>query len=204
MSKSLGLSISIQGQRNPLDTRGLETSLSQGKFYDGVVFGSTPNPDPTQIPYSKYGNWKVDKNSWLLGNLLAGGYGQVSPRKSKNLLFTAKAMIGIAYVQAPELNAQSTSDTAVVQFKQSDGSAFGFAYSVAGGFKLKFTERIYLLTQVEFFGTNNLLFKDIETSFTSARYSNGSPTSWSKQTAQGNGKQKIGTVNLNFGIGIIL
>ena len=204
VSKSFGLSLAIHGQRNPLHTKAFEESLSQSDFYQSVFFSSTTNPSPTQIPSGKYGNWKVDKASWLLGALLAGGYAQVYPGSSDKLLLTAKAMLGVAYVHTPELNAKSSSDTALVQITQNDGSAPGFAYSIAGGFKLKCSGRIYLLSQVEYFGTGNIMFKDIKSTITAAHYQNGSPASLSMQTATGNGKQKIAAINLNIGIGINL
>jgi hypothetical protein len=204
LQKDFGLSAAIHGQRNPLNTKALEASLSQADFYETAFAGSTLNPTPAPYPSSRYGNWKFDKHSWLVGSFLLGGYGQLAPQRSNRLLLTAKAMAGVVYAHAPAINGKSTSDTAAAQITRSSSSAFGFAWSIATGIKLQLSNKIYLLTQAEYFGTNKILFKDVKVTFTSAHYSNGFPTSANMQTATGNEKQKIVPANLNFGIGIWL
>ena len=204
VNNNFGLSVALHGQRNPIDTKAFETSLSQTSFYYGPFIGSTPYPNPTQVPSHRYGNWKFEKSSWLFGSLLAGGHGQLHPQQSKKILFTAKAMLGPVYAHAPELNGKSTSDTAAATIKQSSSSAFGIAYIINGGIQLKLTSRTHLLVQAEYLGTNKILFKDIETTSTSTHYSNGFPISQSMQQSTVNGKQKINSVNLNLGLGISL
>lgn len=202
LNTNFGLSAAIHGQRNPIDRKAFETSLAQADFYGSPFASPTPNPYPTQGPYSRYGNWKFDKSSWLFGTLLLGGHGQVIPHASKNIVLLAKAMFGPVYAHAPELNGKSTSDTAVAEIKQKSSSAFGIAYLISGGVKFKLTDKIYLLTQAEYLGTNKIVFKDVETTVSSIHYSNSFPTSASMQKSTVNGKQKIASVNLNFGIAI--
>lgn len=206
LNKNFGLSVGIHAQRNPLDTKAFQTSMSNQTFHEGVILTSTssPTPTPAQFPSYKYGNWKFDKNAWLFGSLSVGGYAQVSPKQSKNLVITAKAMLGAIYATAPKINGESTADTAMAQIKQSSGSAFGLTYSILSGLKFKLTNKIHLLTQVEYFGTSRLLFKDIHTSFTAVHYSNGAPTSWSNGKSIVSGKQRIASMNLNFGITVHL
>lgn len=202
VKKGFGFSITLHGQRNPLNTEALETSFAQVNFYEDVFAGPTANQNPTQYSYRRYDDWKFEKKSWLFGSFLLGGYGQISPRQSKRLLVTAKAMLGILYVHAPEISGKSISDTAMAQIKQNSSSALGFAYSIVGGLKLKFTDRFYFLTQAEYLGTNKILFKAVESTFTSAHYSNGFPTSASMQLTTANGKQQIASINLSVGIGV--
>lgn len=204
INKNFGLSAAIRGQRNPLNTKAFETSLSQANFYETPFPGSTPNPNPTQYPSQKYGNWNLDNNSWLLGSLLIGGHGQVSPQPSNKCLLTMRAMFGLAYAKAPEINGKSNSDTAMAQIKQSSSAAFGVAYSISGGLKFGLSNKIYLLAQAEYFGTSKISFKEIETTFTSVHYSNGAPTSASTHTATLTGRQKIASVNISFGVAVSL
>jgi hypothetical protein len=206
LNKNFGLSVGIHAQRNPLDTKAFETSMSNQTFHEGVILTSTssPTPTPTQFPSYKYGNWKFDKNAWLFGSLSVGGYAQVSPKQSKNLVITAKAMVGAIYATSPTISGKSTSDTAMAQIKQSSASAFGLTYSVLGGLKFKLTNKIHLLTQVEYLGTSELLFKHIHTSFTTIHYVNGTPGSWSNGKSLESGKQRIASINVNFGISVNL
>jgi hypothetical protein len=180
--------------------------MSNQTFHEGVIGTSTssPTPTPAQFPSYKYGNWKFDKNAWLFGSLSVGGYAQVSPKQSKNLVITAKAMVGAIYATAPTINGESDSDTAMAQIKQSSGSALGLTYSVLGGLKFKLTNKIHLLTQVEYLGTSELLFKHVHTSFTTIHYVNGTFDFGYNANSVVSGKQRIASINLNFGISVNL
>jgi hypothetical protein len=199
-----GWSVALHGQRNPLNIKALANAMSQFGFYEGFYVSSSPNPVPPQSQATKYGNWKFDNNSWWLGSLLLGGNVETRGEGSNKFSFTAKLMIGAVYASAPEIKGKSTSDTAIAQIKQTGATGFGFAYTINSGIKFKLNNRVYFLTQLEYFGTSNITFKDVQITFASAHYSNGFPTSASSQTATGNAKQTIASVNLNVGIGINL
>jgi hypothetical protein len=57
---------------------------------------------------------------------------------------------------------------------------------------------------VEYLGTSELLFKHIHTSFTTIHYVNGTPSSWSNGKSLVSGKQRIASINVNFGISVNL
>jgi hypothetical protein len=184
-NSKFGWSSALHGQRNPLNTKALANAMSQFGFYEGFFISSSPNAVPPQGQANKYGNWKFDDNSWWLASLLFGGNVEI-------------------YASAPEIKGKSTADTAIAQIKQTGATGFGFAYKISSGIKFKLNDRLYFLTQVEYFGTSNITFKDVQLTFASAHYSNGFPTSASSQTVTANAKQTITSVNLNIGIGINL
>jgi hypothetical protein len=178
--------------------------MSQFGFYEGFFISSSPNAVPPQGQANKYGNWKFDDNSWWLASLLFGGNVEMPIEGLNKLSFTATLMAGAIYASAPEIKGKSTADTAIAQIKQTGATGFGFAYKISSGIKFKLNDRLYFLTQVEYFGTSNITFKDVQLTFASAHYSNGFPTSASSQTVTANAKQTITSVNLNIGIGINL
>jgi hypothetical protein len=203
-NNKFGWSIALHGQKNPLNTKAYANAMSQLNYYEGVFASSSPNPNPPQGQPNKYGNWKFDKNSWSSGSILLGAYGQSVPAESNKFCLTAKVMMGAIYVSTPELNGKSTSDTVIAQLKRTGAKAFGLAYIVNGGVKFKLNDRIYFLTEVEYFGTSDIIFKNMQATFTSTHYSNGNPTSANSQMATGNVKQTIASINLNIGIAIRL
>lgn len=202
LNNKFGWSITLHGQKNLLNTKALTNDMSKLNYYEGVFASSSINPNPPLGQPNKYGNWKFDKDAWVAGSILLGMYGQSMPAGSDKICLTGKIMVGAAYVDMPELNGKSTSDTAIAQLRRTGATAFGFAYMIDGGVKYKLTNRICFLARAEYFGTNNITFKDVQATFTSAHYSNGNPTWASSQIATGYAKQTIASINLNVGVGI--
>jgi hypothetical protein len=164
-----------------------------------VYSGPIPPPSPGQWPYKTYGNWKVQNHSWYFAGLLLGVYEQL-PINNKNVLFTAKAMAGPIYVFGPEIKGESVSDTAIVQGKEPGSSALGFAYSIAIEAKYKASKKIRLVAELQYLGTNKIIFKNVTSSFSVAQYSNSIPGSFTVEGGKMNRTQHIQSVNLNLGI----
>lgn len=203
VKKHFGFAATVHGQRNALNTKALEGSFSQAQMLQPtVVISPSLNPAPAIVTYGNYPDWKFEKESWWLGSLLLGGYGQFALEQAGKLMLTAKTMMGAVYAYAPEIKGISASEKAMARITQSSGSAFGFAYSVAGGAKYKLTDKLSLNTQVEYFGTNKIRFQDIKGTFTTSHLVNGTPAWWSTSSVTEDGKLTIGSMNVLVGIGL--
>ena len=202
--KNIGLAAAVHGQRNPLNTKALETSFNQANFYNGVVPVSYVGQPAGNPPAERYYNWKFEKKSWWLGSILVGGYGQCVMSSAGKTVLTAKAMMGALYAAAPGLSGTSVSDTTRASITQSSGSAWGMGYTLAAGGKYKLAGKLFLRAEVEYLGSSELTFNDVKATFTSSRYRNNFPASFSQHTMTGVTKQKIASLNLNVGIGLLL
>lgn len=204
LSKHWGFSLDIHGQRNPLNTNALESSFSQAKIYDGLIFSPGTNPPP-QSNYAIYPNWKFEKKPWLSGALLAGVNGQFALDKPGKVNLVTKVMLGAVYVTSPGLSGSSMTDIATANISQNKSSGFGFIYSVSGGLNYYVSNAIFLCSSLAYIGTNQITFKDVKQILTTAKGSAGSPEySVQQSTTTGSSKQMISSVNLSFGIGIKL
>jgi hypothetical protein len=204
LEKHFGFSAALHLQRNPLNTKAFETIFSQTKIYQGFWAGS-PNQPPPSLPYTIYPNWKFEKRSWFFGSLRLGAFAQFYPKGSSNIVFITKAMIGVIYAASPRLVGNSITDTATAHIEQSKSSAFGFTYSVSGGIKYNLHKRVFLLTNLEFMGTNNIRFRDVKVSIITFKGSPGSPDYSGQQSlTTTDGKQVISSLNINIGIGLRL
>lgn len=204
LSKHWGFSVDIHGQRNPLNTNALESSFSQAKISQGVVFGTGTNPPP-QSDYAIYANWKFEKKPWLFGALLAGLNGQSALDKPVKMNLVTKVMLGAVYATSPGLSGSSMTDMATANISQNKSSGFGFIYSVSGGLNYYVSNAIFLSSSLVYIGTNQLTFKDVKQILTTTKGTAGSPEySVQQSTNTGNSKQMISSVNLSLGIGIKL
>ncbi len=199
--KKLGFAITIQGQRSPIDTKAAEKKFSELNFNRGILsVGTDPNQPPPPSPPVKYPNWKFEKRSWLSGALLLGGYGEFTAVGSSGFSFITKAMLGPVYAESPAIKGSSITDTATAVYEQTSSSSFGLAYLLSGGIKLHLNKRLYFLTSLEYMGTNNMTFDDIEATLTTTKGTPGGGFTISQSKVTGSGKQTISTINLVAGI----
>lgn len=202
MKKNIGFAVSLLGQVNPLNTHSMEESFAELKFASFVIgWGTGPPSAPTGVSYP---DWKFKKASWKLGALLAGGYGEFKTNSSK-LTFTTKAIIGLVYAVSPKVDGSSITDTSNVHVTQSSESAFGFGYSLSGGIKIKLNKKMNFTSGLEYFGTNNITFKNIVASVTGVKNPSNpaTMTAW-QSTVASNSKQTISSLNLLVGLSLQL
>ena len=202
--KKIGVAASLLGQINPLDKHSMERSFDQLKFTSNTVWtGTSIPPDPPQAT-TTYPNWKFKNASWKLVSLLAGGYGEFRTGSSK-VVFTSKVQIGMVYAVSPKIDGSSITDTTNVHVTQTSESAIGFGYSLSGGIKIKLNKKINFVSGLEYFGTNNITFKNVVASVTGIKNSSNQATmtAW-QSTVTINGKQTISSINLLVGISLQL
>jgi len=207
IGKYFGFSAALHGQRNPLNTRELEKDFSTLKINTGGIWaGPTPFPPPTlPFTYTVYPDWKFEKDAWLSGSLLLGGYGQFPFQKRNNISFIEKAMLGVIYVSSPGLNGSSITDTATAHVEQKGSTGFGMAWSLYGGLKFDKGKILFLSASLECSGSNKIKFKDIKSTITTTKGSPGSPGYSAQQTTVTvDGKQNINSLNFYIGIGLRL
>ncbi len=201
INKNWGLSLTAFGQRNNFDTKAMEDAFLNKKFYSIVAFSGPTIPDPV---YTTYPNWKFAKDEWWIGGLMVGGFMQFPSRFSQNFLFTIKAQAGAVYVESPEAKGQSTTDTVIVNFSQSSSHGIGFSYTLGAGARYKLNKKMYWITNLDFLGTNKILFKGIPNTITFVRYLNNPNYPATVSGERGNSKQSIQSINFTVGIGFVL
>lgn len=204
VNNNWGLCLSAFGQRNNYDTEAMEDAFANQKFYSLLGFSSTiyPPPNPT---YSIYPNWEFTKDEWWIGGLMAGAFKQFPSKFSQDFLFTIRAQAGAVYVESPETKGVSETDTLIAAFSQSGSHGIGFSYSIGAGTHHKLSKKLYWTTNLDFLGTNKILFKDITNVSTVVKYPNNpGMTQASQMVMQGSGKQSIQSLNFTIGFGIIL
>lgn len=204
--KKINIVASLLGQINPLDRSSMESSFSEYKIsFGSFVTWSGSWPPPVISPNgTSYSNWKFEESSWKLGALLLGGYKEVNAGSS-GMVLTAKLQAGPVYVSSPELNGSSITDTTNIQVTQSSASSFGFGYLASAGIKIKVEKNVSLLASLEYFGTNNITFKNIVAKMTGVKnMSNPATMITFQNTVTSNSKQTITSVNFCIGIGVRL
>lgn len=204
-AKKIGFAVTIQGQRNPFNSKSAEKKFSELNFAQGFLFGTPdPNQPPPSLPVVKYTDWKFEKRSWLSGALLLGGYGEFAATGSKGVSLITKAMLGPVYVESPAIKGSSIKDTATAVYEQTSSSSFGLAYLLSGGIRVSINKRLYFLTSLEYLGTNKMTFDDIEATLTTTKGTPGPGFTISQSKTTGSAKQTISTINLVVGIAIKL
>ena len=205
LNKNWGLSITAYGQRHAYDTKALSAAFANEKFYDQFVFGGTfplPIPNPG---YSQYPDWKFSKDEWWIAAVMAGGYAEFPSSISPAMKFMAKVQVGALYAQSPETKGKSETDTVIVTFGQTSSHGTGFAYSLGAGAKYNLNKKLFLMVNLDFIGSNEILFKDITNTTTIVKYpGNPGGSSISQSVITGNGKQRVQSINFFAGLGLHL
>ena len=188
----------LYGERNGLNTKAFANQFSEAGFF--TFYG-----DPRY-----YSNWTIDKKSWNVESLLLGvtrhwPIGKPNGRIS----ILAKTLLGLAYVQSPELNANSKTDTSYVILHQNNASAIGTSFLLSAGVEYRLSKKIGIVFSCDYFGTTQILFKNITEGIAAT---NGGlrvpkiyslPNSESTPIAESitdNSKQTIISINIKLGI----
>lgn len=161
---NFGITALLRGQANPTDAQGLADELAN------QVAGV---------------NWTVESDGWGIGGLMFGGFGSFP--LSEKATFDTRAMIGFLSASSPEITITGTGAGGTAWVKQGSTTATSFAYLVGAGFKFDINSKLYLLTNLDYLGSNPE-FSNVE-----LIASDGSreTDTWS---------QSMGTLNLSIGI----
>jgi hypothetical protein len=165
---NFGISALLRGQSNPTDAQSLADELAN------QVAGV---------------NWTVESAGWGIGGLMFGGFGSfpISEKSS----FDSRAMIGFLSATSPEITITGSGPGGTVWVKQSSTASTSFAYLLGAGFKFDLGKKLYLLTNLDYLGSNPE-FKNVETT---ASDGTREKNTWS---------QSMGTINLSVGIALKL
>jgi hypothetical protein len=201
--KNVGLVAMLSGQRNGLNTNLLAQQFAQTAIYFGNN-GNGPN---------YYPNWTIDKVSWHVESFLLGIADEFFIKSSTKISFTAKALIGVANVELPRLNASSETDTSFVTITQSGASAIGFSYLAGVGLKYKCSKSIYLMLSTDYFATARINFENVTQTINATNGGLVVPKVYSLSNSRlppqvisytGTNSQPVGSININFGVGLKL
>jgi hypothetical protein len=177
---TIGPSIPV-GDFTSTDLANTDAGLANtGFFYDitlayklgGSNFGissllrSQANPVDVQSVAEEFSNrfpgtsWRVESKPWTVGAVLIGGFGSIPI--SQKVTFDTKAMIGFSSSASPDITFDVTGPGGSGWIKQSSVIASSFAFLVGGGFKFEMGNKLFLLTNVDYFNTRPE-FRNIET-----------------------------------------
>ena len=196
----------MRGQINPLDRHSIERSFSEFKISFGSFIAWSGSGPPPVVPQNgtSYANWEFEESSWDLGALLLGGYKEFNAGSSR-IILTSKLQAGPVYVSSPKLSGSSITDTTILLVSQTSASSFGFGYLASAGIKIKVQKNLNVLANLEYFGTNNITFKNIVAKMIGVKNMSSPATMVTFQnTVTSNSKQTINSINFYIGIGIQL
>ncbi len=204
--KKINFVASVRGQINPLDRRSIEKSFSEFKISFGSFIAWSGSGPPPAVPQNgtSYSNWEFEESSWDIAALLVGGYKEFNTGSSR-IIITSKLQAGPAYVSSPKLSGSSITDTTIISVSQTSASSFGFGYLASAGIKIRSAENVCVLASLEYFGTNNITFKNIAAKMIGVKnMSNPATMVTFQNTVTSNSKQKINSINFCIGIGVRL
>jgi hypothetical protein len=129
----------------------------------------------------------VESEGWSAGGWMLGGVGSfsISPKAS----FEPRAMIGFVNAVSPNITITGSANGSSIWVKQGTSSAFTFSYLLGAGFKFDLGQKFYLLTNLDYLGSNPE-FSNIDIT--------ASDGSRSKSTVS----QPMGTLNLGLGVAL--
>lgn len=130
-------------------------------------------------------NFRVESGYWGMGGFLlrATGSFPISAKAS----FDTRAMLGFLNASSPELTITGSGPNGTFWIKNNAANATAFSYLFGAGFKFELGKKFYLLTNLDYLGSNPE-FSNVET-----LSSDGTRT---KDTYS----QSIGAINVNLGL----
>lgn len=161
-----GITGMLRGQSNPIDVLSISRSFA------------------SDIPGYK---WTAESDGWSASSYMLGAYGTFPI--SEKAFFEPRTMIGFMAVRCPSLSITGTNSGSEMWLRQSSIYSGSFAFLIGAGVKIDLGEKIYLISNLDYLGSN-AQFIDVETvSSNGKRYFD----SWS---------QSIRTINLSLGIAL--
>lgn len=163
---NFGITALLRGQANPTDAQALADEIANQ--FAGV-------------------NWTVESAGWGIGGLMFGGFGSFPI--SEKASFDTRAMIGFLSATSPEITITGTGPGGTAWIKQGSTAAYSFAYLLGAGFKFDVGRKLYLLTNIDYLGSNPE-FRNVETT---TSLGTRERSTWS---------QSMGTLNLSIGLAL--
>lgn len=161
---NFGITALLRGQANPSDAQSLADEIA--------------NQNPGIL-------WTVETGNWGIGGLMVGGFGSfpISDKAS----FDTRAMIGFLSASSPQININAIGAGGTAWIRQYAASATSFSYLFGAGFKFDIGRKLYLLTNLDYLGSNPE-FTNVETVTSLGERSSGTYS------------QSLGTLNVNVGL----
>ncbi len=131
--------------------------------------------------------WSLESGSWSISGLMVGGYGSFPI--SEKVSFDTRLMMGFLTAKAPTFRLSTPILGTEFWVEQDAGSASSFAYLLGAGFKFDLGNKVSLLTNLDYIGSNPE-FNDVKiTDSLGGKDTNSF-------------KQSMGSVNLSVGIAL--
>lgn len=203
VARRIWAEVTVQLQRNPLNTKKMEEVFSNTRFYQGV-FVSPTVPAQSTFPDTLFQNWKFKNNSWLTSSLLLGVNGRYPMGPSNKIFAHARISAGPVYVVSPEIDGTSTGTNGVTYLEQTSESGWGMAFTAGGGIDIELNDKLYFITHVQSFLTTGVKFEDVTATLTSLSGPSSNPSTIIQTTVTADAKQAISALNVNVGIGLKL
>jgi opacity protein-like surface antigen len=135
-------------------------------------------------------SWTVESEPWILRGIMLGGYGSFPI--SEVVSFDTRALIGYLSANSVEIDASINGSGGSAWVNQSSVSATSFSYLLGAGFKFHLSKSVCLLAQADYqYAEPEFRGVDIRSSA-------------SGQISTNNIRQLMGTINIGFGLGILL
>lgn len=167
--------------------------LGDGNFGITALIRGQANPTDAQIIADEFSrqfpsaNWTVESDSWGIGGLMFGGFGSFPV--SEKISFDPRAMIGFLNATAPAITVSGSGSGGSGWIKVESASASSFAYLIGAGFKFDISDKLFLLTNLDYLNSNPE-FINVETITSDG----------DRQLDTFN--QTIGSINLSVGIAL--
>lgn len=202
MSKKLGFTITLNGQRNPVDVRVIGLQAFNFLILNPGYGSQIPGPPPPYTGTVYFPNAiNSKKASWLTASLQAGGYGEFPLGALSKLKLTARLTAGALYGRYPKLAATSYTDSSIASFSQNGSSAIGLAYTIGSGLKYEFDNGMSFLVNVNYLAATKMRFKKMVAVISEVKYSGtaNASTSMSQITSDINPSIKMLSVSVGIG-----
>ncbi len=133
-------------------------------------------------------SWTVSSKPWTIGGIMLGGFSSVPLNEES--FFDMRLLVGLVNSTSPEIKTTLNASGGSAWVKQGSASASTFGYLLGGGFRYNAGNSLCLLFNIDYLWAEPT-FSNIETTSSTG----GAPLISSF-------KQKFGTINIGFGLGI--
>jgi hypothetical protein len=165
---NFGITALLRGQANTTDAQSLANELASRQ--PGIL-------------------WTVESESWGIGGFMVGGYGSFPI--SEKTSFDTRALIGFLSSTSPEINLTGSFLGQSIWVRQSSANTFSFSYLLGAGFKFDIGSKLYLLTNIDYLGSN-------------PEFSGVNTTASDGSLITSTFSQSMGTLNISVGIALKL
>ena len=131
--KTIGMTLMLRGQANPIDGQ--------------------PLVDELYAQYPTFG-WRSEATNWGIGGFLGGLYGSFPMGASGKVTFDTRAMVGYINATSPDITLTASSVSGSFWVQSQSTSAGAFAYLLGAGFKFGVGKHLGFLLNLDYMGAN--------------------------------------------------